>query len=105
MNKYTIIILLLLITIARISQADVLIIDRINQQHPFETPERGITMDQVLSQFGEPTFKKEAIGEPPITEWQYENFSVYFESKWVINSVVYKASAEEKGPKYINQSN
>ena len=105
MNKYTIIILLFLITITKTSQADVLIIDRINQQQSFDTPERGITMNQVLSQFGEPKLKKNTIGEPPITEWQYENFSVYFEQKWVINSVIYKASPEEKGPKYINESN
>jgi uncharacterized protein YcfL len=74
MKKYNIIVLLLLITIAKSSHADILIIDRINQQQVFDTPARGITMNQVLSQFGEPKLKKAAIGEPPITEWQYENF-------------------------------
>lgn len=102
MNKYNTIILLVIGIFSSISYADVLLIKRIQNSQSVSTPSRGITMNQVVSQFGEPELKKSAIGEPPITEWKYKKFSVYFEHKWVITSVVYKASPEEKGPKYIN---
>ncbi len=79
--------------------ADVLIIDRINHSQDFAMPERGSTMTQVLESFGEPQIRRDATGEPPITVWQYDKFSVYFERQWVINTVVLKATPEEKGPK------
>lgn len=81
--------------------ADVLIIDRVNTIQDFDVPQRGITKEQVLQQFGEPENKKAPVGEPPISVWQYPKFSVYFERNWVINSVVLQASPEEKGPKSI----
>lgn len=102
MGKYTITVLLLLVMFSELSYADVLIINRINQTQTFDMPKRGMTMSQVINQFGEPKLKKPAVGEPPITEWQFDKFSVYFERQWVINSVVYKATPEEKGPKYIS---
>lgn len=83
------------------SFADVLIINRLKQEQSIDMPKRGLSMNQVINQYGEPLTKKAAVGSPPITEWQYENYSVYFERQWVIKSVAYKASANEKGPKYI----
>lgn len=50
-------------------------------------PKRGINMDRVLEQFGEPVRRIEAIGEPPITEWDYGDFRVYFEYQTVLHSV------------------
>ena len=50
-------------------------------------PKRGIKMDQVLDQFGEPEQRKPAVGEPPITEWDYENFRVYFEYDTVLHAI------------------
>ncbi len=55
-----------------------------------EIPSRGMTMSGVEEHFGEPEAKKEAIGEPPITVWQYSNYTVYFEYKNVIHTVVDK---------------
>ena len=52
-----------------------------------EMPRRGINMDQVLAEFGEPVRRIEAIGEPPITEWDYGDFRVYFEYQTVLHSV------------------
>jgi len=52
------------------------------------TPVRGMTMDQVQSKFGEPTSKVPAVGNPPITRWEYPGFIVYFEHSHVIHSVV-----------------
>ena len=50
-------------------------------------PKRGISMDKVLEQFGEPDRRIEAIGEPPITEWDYGDFRVFFEHQTVLHSL------------------
>lgn len=50
-------------------------------------PKRGISMDTVLSKFGEPDQRFGPIGEPPITEWVYGSFRVYFEYRTVLHSI------------------
>ncbi len=50
-------------------------------------PERGISMDDVLSEFGEPDERFGPVGEPPITEWVYGSFRVYFEYELVLHSI------------------
>jgi hypothetical protein len=50
-------------------------------------PKRGSSMEQVLSDFGEPERRIPAVGEPPITEWDYGDFRVYFEYRTVLHSV------------------
>jgi len=50
-------------------------------------PKRGSSMEQVLADFGEPVRRIEAIGEPPISEWDYGDFRVYFEYRTVLHSV------------------
>lgn len=50
-------------------------------------PGRGMTMESVREQFGEPQEKHTEVGKPPITRWVYEKFTVYFESKYVIHAV------------------
>jgi len=51
-------------------------------------PAHGTSMDSVLQRFGEPESRLSAVGEPPITRWNYANFTVYFEHHLVIHSVV-----------------
>lgn len=51
------------------------------------TPDRGERMQEVLSEFGEPTDRLPAVGSPPISRWIYEEFRVYFEDDRVIHSV------------------
>ncbi len=51
-------------------------------------PGRGMTMIQVEEKFGPPLEKHPEVGEPPITRWDYDDFSVYFEYQYVINAVV-----------------
>ena len=92
---------ILILFYSSISIADVLIIDRIQNSKSIKVPARGTNMNQVIAEFGEPVLRKEAIGEPPITVWKYNDFSVYFEKTWVINSVINKSSPEEKGPKPV----
>ena len=50
-------------------------------------PTRGISREQVLAQYGEPESKTPAVGSPPISSWNYPDFSVYFEHHLVITSV------------------
>ena len=50
-------------------------------------PQRGISMDDVLSEFGEPDERFGPVGEPPITEWVYGTFRVYFEHQIVLHTI------------------
>ncbi len=84
-----------------ISYADVLLIDRVQHTEIKTIPTRGMTMDQVISKFGNPSIKNPAIGLPPITVWHYPKYSVYFENTWVINSVIKKSKPSEKDPKKV----
>jgi hypothetical protein len=52
-------------------------------------PTMGMKMHSVLDEYGEPLQRWKSVGEPPIIRWQYELFSVYFESKFVMHSVVH----------------
>lgn len=50
-------------------------------------PERGMSMNQVEQTYGTPETRRAAVGDPPITRWEYNEFIVYFEYKHVIHSV------------------
>lgn len=51
-------------------------------------PARGMTMAMVESKFGAPQERHPAVGQPPITRWDYHGFSVFFEKNFVIDAVV-----------------
>ena len=58
-----------------------------------DRPKRGLTMDDVEKHFGAPVTRHPAVGgsspqQPPITRWDYNGFSVFFERDKVIDSVV-----------------
>lgn len=48
-------------------------------------PQRGQTMTQVEQLHGAPQ-QRSTTGHPPITRWNYGNFSVYFEGRHVLHS-------------------
>ncbi|MGH8353110.1 MAG: phosphodiesterase [Pseudomonas sp.] len=50
-------------------------------------PARGAAQAAVLERFGLADEEHPAIGRPPIGRWDYREFSVYFESGRVIDSV------------------
>ncbi|MDH4581767.1 phosphodiesterase [Pseudomonas sp. BN415] len=50
-------------------------------------PTRGESQRSVLQRFGLPDEEHAAVGKPPISRWDYREFSVYFESGRVIDSV------------------
>ncbi|MCB1625755.1 MAG: phosphodiesterase [Pseudomonadales bacterium] len=53
-----------------------------------ERPSRGMTMHQVEARFGAPSNRRAAVGQPPITRWEYGNFTVVFENDRVLHAVV-----------------
>lgn len=87
--------------VASDAQADRLLIERVDRAKTQTLPRKGSTMDQVEATFGAPTNKREAVGQPPITRWEYPTFIVYFEYRHVINAVLIKASDTEKGPRPV----
>ena len=50
-------------------------------------PARGMSMDKVEATFGAPSSRTPAVGEPPISRWEYPGFVVYFEHQLVIHTV------------------
>ena len=70
-------------------QADVLLLDGVEMsaQSAAARPSRGMTMQRVESAFGAPSSRHAAVGEPPITRWEYPEFVVFFEHQHVIHSV------------------
>ena len=55
-------------------------------------PNRGSTMATVQGRFGEPTQRHATVGNPPITRWDYPQFSVYFENDRVLHSVLVRSA-------------
>jgi len=56
-------------------------------------PQQGLRKNTVLEQYGEPGVRHPAVGQPPITRWDYVDFSVYFEYDRVIDSVRHHRAA------------
>lgn len=52
-------------------------------------PQLGESKRSVLERFGLADEEHPAVGQPPITRWDYRSFSVYFEYDHVINSVLH----------------
>ncbi len=50
-------------------------------------PRRGINMNAVINRFGEPRIRRGPVGDPPISEWDYGSFRVYFEYQIVLHTV------------------
>ena len=50
-------------------------------------PTRGMSRDRVQAYFGMPKSRRNPVGDPPITRWDYANFVVFFEYDKVIHSV------------------
>ena len=80
--------LLLLGLSANINAEEVNIPTTQTTEFSVQLPGRGMSMEMVLNRFDEPLEKEPAVGEPPITKWSYKNFTVYFESEFVIHAVV-----------------
>ncbi|MDI9245682.1 hypothetical protein [Marinobacter sp. CHS3-4] len=53
-----------------------------------DLPRNGLSESSVRNAWGDPQSITGPVGEPPITQWHYENFVVYFEGNRVIHSVL-----------------
>ena len=67
------------------------------RESQLERPKRGLTMNEVEKHFGAPATRHPTVGgaspqQPPITRWDYNGFSVFFERDRVVHSVVVGSS-------------
>ena len=64
----------------------------VGQQHgssiSTDLPQRGLSAATVIQRHGDPAAQHAAVGEPPISRWDYQGFSVYFEAGTVVHSVL-----------------
>lgn len=56
-------------------------------QAQIDMPTKGMSKERVKSLFGEPLEDIPAKGQPPISRWKYQEFTVYFDSNTVIHCV------------------
>lgn len=70
------------------AQADTLMIDSVAQSAGVDRPTKGQSMNQVEARFGAPREIIPAVGQPPITRWIYDGFTVYFEDSTVLHAVI-----------------
>jgi hypothetical protein len=85
------ILLLLALGAAAPALAETLSTDTGNPAAAGERPHRGSTMAQVEGQYGAPSNRHAAVGNPPITRWDYPQFSVYFENDRVLHAVLVRS--------------
>jgi len=71
-----------------VTNADVLILDEVRQVERMEVPRNGLSKADVESRFGAPEMRHPAVGEPPISRWDYGDYSVYFEHDLVLFTVL-----------------
>jgi len=76
--------------------ADELLVDSIQSAPAIQTPRAGLDMASVRQQFGNPVAEQPTVSvdggpfQPPITRWDYNAFSVFFERDRVVHSVVHR---------------
>lgn len=89
MKNLTLLLLLSFCSVFASAQADSLRIPVGSQgsAHHLSMPQRGQSQQLVLNTWGQPLKRHAAVGQPPISRWDYLEFSVYFEHNHVINSV------------------
>lgn len=76
--------------------ADVLLIEEVRQADRMELPGNGLKQAEVRARFGEPTATHAPVGDPPITRWDYDGWSVYFEHDLVLFTVLHKGAVLDK---------
>jgi hypothetical protein len=82
------ILLLVALGTATPALAETLSTDTGNPAAAGDRPNRGSSMATVESRYGAPSNRHAAIGSPPISRWDYPQFSVYFEHDRVLHTVL-----------------
>ncbi len=80
----------------QVASADVLLIEEVRESERRDLPTNGQSKTDIETDFGPPTQKHPAVGEPPISRWEYADFSVYFEYDLVLFSVLHRDVVIEK---------
>ncbi len=80
----------------QVATADVLIIDEVRQADRMALPQNGQNKATIEARFGTPTKKLAAVGDPPISSWKYDKYSVYFEYDLVLFTVLRSGAVIEK---------
>jgi hypothetical protein len=76
------------------ANADTLAIDKSPSASGLVTPQRGMSMNTVRERFGNPVTEHPPVPtnegplHPPITRWDYNGYSVYFENSTVLHAVL-----------------
>jgi len=76
--------------------ADVLLIEEVRQVDRMDLPVNGMKQSEVRSHFGTPAKTDPPVGDPPITRWDYQGWSVYFEYDLVLYSVLHHGQVVDK---------
>ncbi|MBT8047220.1 MAG: hypothetical protein HKN57_02330 [Xanthomonadales bacterium] len=76
--------------------ADVLLIEEVRQAGRMDVPANGMNTAEVRARFGEPVNVHATVGDPPITRWEYDRWSVYFEYDLVLFTVLHKGAVIDK---------
>lgn len=84
-----------LMVLAPAASADVLLIEEVRQVERMDLPTNGQSKSDVEARFGAPEVKHDPVGDPPITRWQYGDYSVYFEYDLVLFSVLHSGAVIE----------
>ena len=82
------ILLLIALSTAMPALAETLSTDTGNPAAAGDRPNRGSSMATVESRYGAPSNRHAAVGSPPISRWDYPQFSVYFENDRVLHTVL-----------------
>lgn len=79
--------------------------EQAKDQTPIDMPSKGMSKERVKNLFGEPLEEIPAKGQPPISRWKYQGFTVYFDGNAVIHCVRNfqpKANPSEVTPTDVN---
>ena len=76
--------------------ADVLLIEEVRQSERMDLPRNGQNKSEVRARFGDPATAHAPVGDPPITRWDYDGWSVYFEYDLVLFTVLQKGQVLDK---------
>ncbi len=85
----------LMVPEARVA-ADVLLIEEVRQAGRMTLPANGMSKEDVRAKFGDPAQTHAPVGDPPITRWDYQGWSVYYEYDLVLFTVLQKGQVIEK---------
>lgn len=73
---------------AQADQVKVPVMSQGGERSDYTLPRTGQSQQTVRRHFGEPSGSRGPVGQPPITQWHYDSFVVYFEYDHVIHTVL-----------------